>query len=205
VGFSRLAHGDPAAHVALVAQARRQVLLGIHRRRLQWEDLEDCYSQATLELIARARGGRAFSSSQHIANALEQRFLSRVLDRRRALSGRSPMQAALGGTLAADADITELVDGRPGVEELVMLRFELEAIERFARELTLDQRLVLASQVGLGMECGEFCRRFGWSAEKYRKVAQRARARLRRLNGAEEVDVPVATSCRTDSQRPAHE
>ena len=31
------------------------------------------------------------------------------------------------------------------------------------------------------MDCQEFCARFGWSAEKFRKVAQRARARLRVL------------------------
>jgi hypothetical protein len=33
----------------------------------------------------------------------------------------------------------------------------------------------------LQMSGGEFCRRFGWSHEKYRKVAQRGRAQLRRL------------------------
>jgi len=31
----------------------------------------------------------------------------------------------------------------------------------------------------------EFCQRYGWSFEKYRKVAQRARARLRALMEAE--------------------
>jgi anti-sigma factor RsiW len=31
------------------------------------------------------------------------------------------------------------------------------------------------------MDCADFCARYGWSAEKYRKVAQRARARLRVL------------------------
>ena len=31
------------------------------------------------------------------------------------------------------------------------------------------------------MSADEFCRTFGWSQEKHRKVAQRARARLRRL------------------------
>jgi hypothetical protein len=40
---------------------------------------------------------------------------------------------------------------------------------------------VLACQVALDMDCQEFCARFGWSAEKFRKVAQRARARLRAL------------------------
>jgi hypothetical protein len=31
------------------------------------------------------------------------------------------------------------------------------------------------------MDSAEFCERFGWSSEKFRKVAQRARARLRAL------------------------
>ncbi len=36
------------------------------------------------------------------------------------------------------------------------------------------------------MDCAQFCERFGWSKEKYRKVAQRARARLRELLAIEE-------------------
>ena len=68
-----------------------------------------------------------------------------------------------------------------------MLRHELRRVEELARALTADQRLVLACQIGLQMESRrQFCRGFGWSAEKYRKVAQRARARLRRLMAEEE-------------------
>ena len=78
-----------------MAQARRELMLRAHRHRLRKEDLEDCYSQATLELIAGARRGVAFSSRLHLANVIEQRFVSRIRDRRRALSGRSPMQAAI--------------------------------------------------------------------------------------------------------------
>ncbi len=53
---------DPAEEVALVARARRELLLRVHGHRLRKEDLEDCYSQATLELLAHARrGGRFFS------------------------------------------------------------------------------------------------------------------------------------------------
>jgi DNA-directed RNA polymerase specialized sigma24 family protein len=72
-----------------------------------------------------------------------------------------------------------------------MLRHDLARLERLAREhLTRDQRLVLAWQVGLPLlSTREFCRRFGWSQEKYRKVAQRARTRLRALMAA---DDPVA-------------
>jgi hypothetical protein len=48
-------------------------------------------------------------------------------------------------------------------------------------ELSRDQQLVLASQVCVDMAAGEFCARYGWSVEKYRKVAQRARGKLRLL------------------------
>jgi DNA-directed RNA polymerase specialized sigma24 family protein len=186
---------DPAEDVALVARARRELLLRVHRHRLRREDLEDCYSQATLELVATARKGGAVLSRVHLGNVLEQRFLSRVHDRRRALAGRSPMQAAfeaamsLGG--AGEQEI-EIVDVRAELEKLAVLREELRRVEQVARELTSDQRLVLACQVGLQLSRGEFCDQFGWSPEKYRKVAQRARARLRRLMTVDEPSVPSA-------------
>jgi hypothetical protein len=53
---------DDADAVAAVACERRELLLRAHRFRLRREDLEDCYGQATLELVARAKGGGAFSS-----------------------------------------------------------------------------------------------------------------------------------------------
>jgi DNA-directed RNA polymerase specialized sigma24 family protein len=190
----RWSRRDPAEEVALVAQSRRELLLRAHRHRLRREDLEDCYSQATLELLAHAREGGAFSSRAHVANALEQRFLSRVHDRRRALTGRSPMQAALNAALSlggAGEEEVEIVDLRADVERRAMLRFELQLLERVAPALTFDQRLVIACQVGLQMRRGEFCHRFGWSPEKYRKVAQRARLRLRRLL-AEAAEIEMA-------------
>ena len=52
------ARPDPAEEVALVARARRELLLRAHRHRLRREDLEDCYSQATLELLADATEAR---------------------------------------------------------------------------------------------------------------------------------------------------
>ena len=85
-----------------MARAKRELLLRVHRHRLRREDLEDCYSQATLELVAHARRGGRFASRLHLANVLEQRFLSRIRDRRRALSGRSPMQAALEAAMSLD-------------------------------------------------------------------------------------------------------
>jgi DNA-directed RNA polymerase specialized sigma24 family protein len=182
---------DPAELVAHVSALKRDVLLRVHRHRLGFEDLEDCYSQATLELVSRARTrARAFQSEAHVANALEQRFLSRIADRRRALSGRSPIaavtQAALrhaddqeggpdGAVLGAVADPTADVAERLAGQD------DVRRLRELADELTADQRLVLACQIALDMDCQEFCARFGWSAEKFRKVAQRARARLRAL------------------------
>jgi DNA-directed RNA polymerase specialized sigma24 family protein len=165
----------------------------VHRHRLRREDLEDCYSQATLELLARARRGTRFSSRSHLANTLEQRFLSRIHDRRRALSGRSPMQAALETAVPLDSvepERVDVVDMRAELETLVMLREDLRRVRSLAHGLTSDQRLVLASQVGLQMTAGEFCRLHRWSPEKYRKVAQRARARLKQLMALDERDVP---------------
>lgn len=183
---------DPVEEVALVARAKRELLLRVHRHRLRREDLEDCYSQAVLELVAHARRGGRFASRLHLANVLEQRFCSRIGDRRRALSGRSPMQAALERAIPLDGEegrAVEVIDPRAELETLVMLRHELERLRALAQELTPDQRLIIACQVGLQMGCGEFCARFGWSPERYRKVAQRARARLRQLM-SEERDVP---------------
>src|SRR5205085_1119486 len=86
---------DPAEEVALVARARRELLLRVHRHRLRREDLEDCYSQAILELLADARRGTRYASRRDIEMAVERRFVSRIQDRRRAMSGRSPIQTAL--------------------------------------------------------------------------------------------------------------
>jgi len=186
----RPASDDPAELVARVADVKRDVLLRVHRRLLNVEDLEDCFSQATMEMVTRARTrARAFDSEAHVANALEQRFLSRVSDRRRALSGRSPIEAATQAALRDPVELafedqsgtSSLADRAPDAPERLAAREDLRRLRELAEELTDDQRLVLACQVALDMDCGEFCARFGWSAEKFRKVAQRARARLRAL------------------------
>jgi DNA-directed RNA polymerase specialized sigma24 family protein len=182
---SRLGPLDQAQAVALVARSRRELLLRAHRHRLAHEDLEDCYSQATLELLTRARRGDApFASDAHVANALEQRLLSRIQDRQRAISGRSPIETALFRALPLgdpERGDVEAIDVRVDVERLIMMRHDLRRISEVAPRLTPDQRLVLASQLARDMRPAEFCQRHGWSVEKYRKVAQRARARLRKL------------------------
>lgn len=186
---------DPFEEVALVARAKRELLLRVHRHRLRAEDLEDCFGQATLELLAHVRRGGRFASRRHVGNALEQRFVSRVHDRRRALSGRSPMQAALEAAMplhGADGEALEIADVRLETERLAIARQELRRIGALALELTHDQRLALAAQVAQ-VDHAELCSHCGWSSEKYRKVAQRGRARLRALLELEELGVPHAT------------
>jgi hypothetical protein len=157
---------DPAETVARVAVARRGRLLRLYRRRLRLEDLEDCYSQATLELVSRARR-EPFVSDDHAANAIELRFKSRIEDRRRAVEGRSGIEAAIARAVSVDApdhESNELEDRAAAVERKVFARDELLRL----RELIADLSR-------------EFCRRHAWSIEKYRKVAQRARTKLRGL------------------------
>jgi DNA-directed RNA polymerase specialized sigma24 family protein len=190
---------DLCEELALVARASRRRLLSVHRRWLRHEDLEDCYSQATLELLAQARrGALSCTGRAHLRHILEQRFVSRIVDRRRALSGRSPRQATLDRALSLGSGggpETDVVDARADVERLTMLRFDVRSLELSSHALTLDQRLVLACQL-LGMSRHSFCARFGWSHEKYRKVAQRARARLRRL--LEEMEERPASASKSE-------
>ncbi len=164
-----------------MALARRDLLLRAHRHRLRAEDLEDCFSQATLELLQRARTGAPFADAGHVSNALEQKMLSRIRDRRRALGGRSPIEAALGQAVTlepAEAGAGQLADPGLGVDDQVSVRTDLGVLREILRELTPDMRLVLMHQVVLGTECHEFCQRYSWTPEKFRKVAQRARRRL---------------------------
>ena len=62
-----------------------------------------------------------------------------------------------------------------------MAREELTALFRAARRLSNDERVVLASRLGVLGDCAEVCATYGWSRDKYRKLAQRGRGRLRRL------------------------
>jgi DNA-directed RNA polymerase specialized sigma24 family protein len=178
----------------LVARARREVLLRAYRHQLyRWEDLEDCYSQATLELLAHARRGGTFADRKHLENTLALRFVSRIRDARRAAAGRSPTAAALAASVSlsgAGEEGLAVRDYRPPVEQAVMLRHDLRRVGRLAQKLTADQRLALACQLAMDMPCAEFCRRYGWTEEKYRKVLQRARARLRLLASGEEQQCP---------------
>jgi hypothetical protein len=185
---------DPAEVVASVAFAKRSLLLHLNRHRLRPEELEDCYSQTLLELVAYVRAGGAFRDERHLAHALELRFGSRIRDRRRALAGRSPMQAALesAAPLTEGDDGISIIDTRADVERAVIVREEVRHVAGAARALTGDQRLVLAAQLGpREVSTAEFCAAHGWTTEKYRKVSQRARARLAKLTGRTKKRVPV--------------
>jgi DNA-directed RNA polymerase specialized sigma24 family protein len=186
------ARPQPLEEVARVAHAKREVLLRAYRHLLRREDLEDCYSQATLELLAYARRGGTFADASHLGNTLELRYLSRIRDLRRALAGRSPMQAALATALSLegpDGHEAAVADPRASPEALVLVRHDLRLLARSARALSPDQRLVLAHQLA-NTSCRAFCQQFGWSPEKYRKVAQRGRARLKRLASTDDPHVP---------------
>jgi DNA-directed RNA polymerase specialized sigma24 family protein len=106
------------------------------------------------------------------------------------------MQAALENAVpldGLDSEETAIAD-RVDLEQLAILRHELRALQTLAGELTDDQRLVLATQVSLQMGSREFCEIYGWSSEKYRKVAQRGRARLKRLMASEDKLCPDSRS-----------
>jgi DNA-directed RNA polymerase specialized sigma24 family protein len=99
---------------------------------------------------------------------------------------RAALELAIPLDALDDAEV-QVVDRRAELERTVLLRDELAQVERLAGLLTFDQRLVLAAQVA-GIDRDALCERYGWSAEKYRKVAQRARARLSRLMGGGDLD-----------------
>ena len=174
---------DPAEVIAAVVISCWQRLLRIHHHRLKRADLEDCLGQATLELLAAAARGQRFADAGAIRAALDQRFQSRIIDRQRALGGRSPITASLHHATALDAipDAVGTTAGDPLAR--VLEREQLGRLTSAIGQLTFDQRLVLRSQLNGQERPAQFCARHGWSVEKYRKTAQRARAQLRRLAG----------------------
>ena len=172
---------DPADAIAAVAAANWQRLLRVHHYRLSRPDLEDCLSQALLELLSAAERGHRFREPAATLTALDLRFQSRIIDRHRALAGRSPISAALHQARPLDS----LTDTGPAAATgaplaLVLQREDLARLAYALRELTADQRLVLLAQAQ-GERPAWFCTHHGWSVAKYRKTLSRARARLRAL------------------------
>jgi len=122
---------------------------------------------------------------------IRRRLARDIAERKRVEEESRRTVSLLQSTLESTTDGILVVD-RIELEQLVILRQELELLHSLAPRLTPEQRLVLACQVSLQMDCGEFCRLHGWSSEKYRKVAQRARGRLRLLVNQAEDGVPVS-------------
>jgi DNA-directed RNA polymerase specialized sigma24 family protein len=128
-------------------------------------------------MLARAERDPTLTSADHIRHALRQKFESRILDHHRAVAGRSPATHARARTRPLDDALDQRVGDRDGLDELVA-RETLRELAAAIRELTPDQQLVLASQLN-GETPRECCGHTGWTIDKYRKTAQRARARLR--------------------------
>jgi RNA polymerase sigma factor (sigma-70 family) len=163
--------------IAREALGLRATLIRAHSSAARREDLEDLFSQAVLELLARARRDPTLSTAAHVRNAVRQKFASRVLDHQRALAGRSTAARASAQACPLELVAEKLPDRHNTVRELVQ-REEIRELAAAMRTLSTDQRLVLRSQIG-GEPPRECCARTGWSTEKYRKLSQRARARLR--------------------------
>ena len=178
--------------VAEVSRAKWDQLLRVHRGRLPRPDLEDCLQQATLELVVQARRGSVAADAQIIAGALQHKFRSRIIDRQRALGGRSPATQANAHATSIDA-LDGVIPGDHDTPREVIAREELRRITSRLRDLTPDQRLVLANQTFVHLTPAEFCQQHGWTLEKHRKVAQRGRARLEQLLDDREPQQKTAT------------
>jgi DNA-directed RNA polymerase specialized sigma24 family protein len=183
----------PDELVGRVAARQRETLLDSYRRVLPREDLEDALGQAVLEILLAGRR-RTFADECHLANALHQKFRSRIIDRRRALAGRSPIERALATSMRVQpvGELSlDVADPCAEVEGKVVALDELRRIIRVAGEqLTADQRAVITHAAGGGRRA-EFIAQHGWGSEKYRKVGQRGRARLRRALAASATGVDV--------------
>jgi len=76
-------------------------------------------------------------------------------------------------------DAHELVDPVTDLDTQVLEREHIDAIASRTDELSASERLVIGTQLGLPLDAASVCSAAGWSREKYRKTAQRARDRLR--------------------------
>lgn len=176
-------HTDGAADViARVAIENWPRLLRVHRQRLAREDLEDCLAQATYELLAATiQDGVRFADREAVRIAFELRVDSRIIDRRRAFAGRSPITAATHHACRLDALANAFASSSEDPLSIVLVREQLACLTRAAAEsLSSDQRLVLRSQLRCERPAA-FCASHDWSLARYHKTAQRARLRLRRL------------------------
>src|ERR1019366_3274430 len=104
------------AHEAL---ALRTTLIRAYRSSASREDLEDLYSQAVIELLARAERDPTLTSPDHIRHALRHRFVSGILDPHRAVAGRSPATHARARTRPLDDTLDQHAGDRDGLDQLI--------------------------------------------------------------------------------------
>ena len=86
---------DPAEAVGRVLTAKRAALLRAYRDRLLPDDLEDCLSQATLELVARARREALAGDRHSFVGLLRVCALSLIWEQRNP-GDSSPPRYAIG-------------------------------------------------------------------------------------------------------------
>ncbi len=170
---------DEAQRLADVVARLGPALLRFRRGRLPAADLEDALAQAVLELMVRVRRGGRFHDDEHLANALRQKLDSRIVDRQRAIGGRSPIVRAVSTAIALE-DIAERLPAREDAVRAVAAREQLGEIARAMSTLPAAQRDALTCELaGLSPAAARATR--GWSEENYRKLRQRARQHLRAL------------------------
>jgi hypothetical protein len=92
-------------------------------------------------LLARARPS-PFASREHVLHALEQKFRSRIEDRRRAIGGRSAIESAIAHAVAvegADRDAAGLEDrGAAGARRLLSRERSSGRVSALVFRLSLD-------------------------------------------------------------------
>ncbi len=143
--------------IAREALALRAILIRAYSSTARREDLEDLFSQAVLELLARARRDPTLSTAAHVRNAVRQKFASRVVDHHRAVAGRSTAANARSHACPLALVAERVPDMHDTVRELIE-REELRELAAAMRTLSPDQRHVLSSQMG-GEPPGECCLR----------------------------------------------
>ena len=132
-----------------MACAKRELLLRVHRHRLRREDLEDCYSQASLELIAHARDGGAFASARarreraRAALSLAHQRSRRGAQRAQPDAGRARARRRRSSR-AGDGGVDVVDDARVGRGARARARRAARDRARRARRSRADQRLVIA-------------------------------------------------------------
>jgi hypothetical protein len=168
-------------------RAKRDILMRVHHWWLSRPDIEECMCQAELELFASVKRGHVLRSFQHACNSLEQKFVSRIADQRRAIGGRSATKRALNCAYSLsqhyDKDIEEggwePSDAKLDVFETVSNKLDLQAILDEIQICREDFQKVFHYELFGSGSRADYAASQGWGMETFRKIDQRGRQRLR--------------------------